>query len=147
MRTEATPTSKAEMIMNPASITCKGRYWLAVSICVQIVPKRCQEYRNVSKDIELHRNAAALKNGPIVRYLHYFLGIMFFRRFLHTVEVRGSSPLSPTIFLSTTCTIPQPGKTTVVPKISPESSLDIRSMRKIHSRAGTLIGGGSEKML
>jgi hypothetical protein len=32
----------------------------------------------------------------IETYLLYFLCYKFFRRFLHTVEVRGSSPLSPT---------------------------------------------------
>jgi hypothetical protein len=53
VRTEATPTSIAEMIMGPASTKWKGRFGLAVSICAQIVPKIC------------------------------------------TVEVRGSSPLSP----------------------------------------------------
>jgi hypothetical protein len=32
--------------------------------CAQIVPKICQKYQNVSKDIELHRNPEALKNEP-----------------------------------------------------------------------------------
>jgi hypothetical protein len=59
MRTEATPTSKAEMIMNPSSTNCKEGLRPTVSICAQIVPKGCQEYRNISKDIELHRNVGA----------------------------------------------------------------------------------------
>jgi len=54
------------------------------------------------------------------------------RRFLHTAEVRGSSPLSPTTFLSTTCTIPRPGKTTVVPKF--------RLRKLFYDRPEVLIG-------
>ena len=46
--------------------------------------------------------------------------------YLHTVEVRGSNPLSPTIFLSTTCAIARPGKTACAPKsvplLGPESA-------------------------
>jgi hypothetical protein len=64
------------------------------------VPKNHQEYRNISKDIELHRNAAALENTPFAWAFYYFLYLSFFRRFLHTGEVRGSSPLSPTTFFS-----------------------------------------------
>jgi len=65
--------------------------------CAQIVPKISQEYQNVSNNIELHRNSSCSNNGPISTEIHYFLHFIYFRRFLHTVEVRGSSPLSPTI--------------------------------------------------
>gem|GEM_PF-3800271 len=39
--------------------------------------------------------------------------------YLHTVEVTGSNPVSPIPLLSTTCTIPFPGKTAIMPKIVP----------------------------
>ena len=64
--------------------------------CAQIVSKNHQEYQNISKDIELYRNPGAFKSRPISLDIHYFLHFSFFRGFLHTVEVRGSSPLSPT---------------------------------------------------
>jgi len=38
---------------------------------------------------------------------YYFLRFSFSRCLLHTVEFRGSSPLSPTTFFSATCTIPR----------------------------------------
>jgi len=71
-------------------------------VCAQIVPKICQRYQNVSKDIELYRNAGDLQNGSFAVEVDYYLHVSFFRRFLHTVEVRGSNPLSPISFLSTT---------------------------------------------
>ena len=45
----------------------------------------------------------------IIYYLHYFLRITFFGCFLHTVEVTGSNPVSPTTFLSAICAIERPG--------------------------------------
>lgn len=63
----------------------------------EIVPKACQEYRNVSDNIELYRNAGDLKNTLYAVDLLFFLRFAFFLGFLHTVEVRGSSLLSPTI--------------------------------------------------
>jgi hypothetical protein len=71
--------------------------------CAQIVSKNHQEYQNISKDIEIHRNPKPLENVPQPGDFYYYLHISFVRRFLHTVEVRGSSPLSPTTFVSTTC--------------------------------------------
>jgi hypothetical protein len=50
----------------------------------------------------------------------YFLRFLFFPSNLHTVEVTGSNPVSPTILLSTTCVIPIPGKMAGVPKTVPE---------------------------
>jgi hypothetical protein len=64
--------------------------------CAQIVPKICQEYQNVSKDIEIHRNPGALENGHLTGQIHYLLLVSFGRRFLHTIEVTGSNPVSPT---------------------------------------------------
>jgi hypothetical protein len=59
------------------------------------VPKICQEYRNVSKYIEIHRNPGVLKNRYIATDIHYFLRISIFRRFLHTVKGRAfGSPLA-----------------------------------------------------
>ena len=97
MRTEATPTSIAQMIMAPVSAECKRQFRPAVSGCAQIVPKISQEYQNVSKDIELYRNLGAPKDVRFTTYVLCYLRFPFFRRFLHTGEVRGSSPLSPTI--------------------------------------------------
>jgi hypothetical protein len=64
--------------------------------CVQIVSKNHQEYQNKSNNIKLYRNPGTLETAPIFMDFHYFLYLRFFLRFLHTVEVRGSSPLSPT---------------------------------------------------
>jgi hypothetical protein len=64
------------------------------------VSKRCQEHQSVSKDIELYRNPRALENARFTGEFIYYLDFMFFRRYLHTGEVRGSSPLSPTIFFN-----------------------------------------------
>jgi hypothetical protein len=74
-------------------------------LCAQIVPKICRKYQNVSNNIEIHRNLGAPKNRLIVWEYHYFLCLSFFRCFLHTVEVTGSNPVSPTTLLSTTSTI------------------------------------------
>jgi hypothetical protein len=73
-----------------------------------IVPKICQEYQNVSKDIEIHRNPGVFENAHFTQNIHYYLQLSFFRRFLHTVEVRGSSPLSPTIPLAEMTIVLQP---------------------------------------
>jgi hypothetical protein len=32
-------------------------------LSIEIVPKRCQEYQNISNNIEIHRNPEALFNG------------------------------------------------------------------------------------
>jgi hypothetical protein len=64
--------------------------------CAQIVPKICQEYQNVSKNIEGYRTVNRPKKSLIICYFHYFLGLTFLRCFLHTVEVTGSNPVSPT---------------------------------------------------
>ena len=73
------------------------RVWQRNTSCAQIVPKIYQKHLNISKDIELYRNPKGLKSERIFWEFNYFLHFSFFRRFLHTVEVRGSSPLSPTI--------------------------------------------------
>jgi hypothetical protein len=91
---------KKRMVLNPG--LGAWRLKLRKSCCAQIVPQRCQEYRNVSKDIELHRNQGTLEATHIFVVFIYFLHFKVFLRFLHTVEVRGSSPLSPTIPLSET---------------------------------------------
>jgi hypothetical protein len=85
------------MIMGPILDKHKRLSCLDFSVCAQIVSKNHQEYQNVSKDIELYRNPECPKTGIYSGELIYFLYVSFFRRFLHTIEVRGSSPLSPTI--------------------------------------------------
>jgi len=63
--------------------------------CAQIVPKICQRYQNISKNIELYRNPECPKNGPYSTKPYYFLPVIFFRRFLHTVKGRAfGSPLA-----------------------------------------------------
>jgi len=95
MRTEATPTSNADVIMDPVSAEHKGRFLPAISACAQIVPKICQEYQNVSKDIEIHRNPKCPKNDLFSAEYYYYLRFTFFRRFLHTVKGRSfGSPLA-----------------------------------------------------
>jgi hypothetical protein len=85
------------------------------------VPKTRQEYRNISKDIEIYQNPGAPKNRPIANELHYFLRFMFWGCCLHTVEVTGSNPVSPIPLLSTTCETARPGKTKFAPKFAPIS--------------------------
>jgi len=82
---------------------------LASKICAQIVPKICQQYRKISKDIEEYLKAKGpVKPAPTGEML-YFLRFRFGCGRLHTVEVTGSNPVSPTISSSTTCMIPFPG--------------------------------------
>jgi hypothetical protein len=55
--------------------------------CVRTVPKICQEYRKPNE----------LKNHRFPEVTPYILRFPFFLCFLHTVEVTGSNPVSPTI--------------------------------------------------
>ena len=86
MRTEATPTSNAEMIMDPVSAKRKDDS-ARLPACAQIVPKNHQKYRTISKDIEVYRYLRPPKNARYAAYIHFYLYFSFFRRFLHTVEV------------------------------------------------------------
>jgi len=52
------------------------------------------------------------------REIIYFLCVSFFRRFLHTLEVRGSSSLSPTILFKHLY-VREFGKSSFVPKFVP----------------------------
>jgi hypothetical protein len=99
IRTEATPTSKALMIMGLARVKRKERICLGILGCAQIVSKNHQEYQNVSKNIELHRSPGAPQNAHFTAYIHYFLRLSFFRRFLHTVKGRAfGSPLARVLY-------------------------------------------------
>ena len=51
--------------------------------------------RNLSKNIEIHRNPEGLENERSTGEVLYFLRFLFFPSNLHTVEVGGSNPLSP----------------------------------------------------
>jgi hypothetical protein len=53
------------MIIGPTLEKHKGLFCSDFSVCVQFVPKICQEYQNASKDIEFHRNPGAFKNEPL----------------------------------------------------------------------------------
>jgi hypothetical protein len=60
------------------------------------VLKICQEYQKRTEKIKTHRNPGSFKNGRFIGEIPYFLRLGFFHYFLHTVEARGSIPLSPT---------------------------------------------------
>ena len=100
MRTEATPDLLCINDYGSYSRKAQRLYCSDFSVCAQIVSKNPQEYQNVSKDIELYRNPGCPKNGLCSMEFIYFLYFRPFYRFLHTVEVRGSSPLSPIPFRS-----------------------------------------------
>jgi len=52
----------------------------------------------VPENIEVHRDPEALRTGRFAEDILYFLQLSFFRRFLHTGEVRGSNiPYRPPI--------------------------------------------------
>ena len=57
-------------------------------------PKCAQQYRKLSKDIKIYRNQGGRKNDRSTGENPNFLRLRFFPCFLHTVEVRGLSPLS-----------------------------------------------------
>ena len=62
----------------------------------QIVPNIWQKYRKISKDIEEYRKAKGPEKPIAIGELLYFLRLTFFRCLLHTLEVTGSNPVSPT---------------------------------------------------
>jgi hypothetical protein len=61
------------------------------------VPKIYQEYQKRTEKIKTRRNPGSFENGCFIVEIPYFLRLGFFRCFLHTVEVTGSSPVSPTM--------------------------------------------------
>jgi hypothetical protein len=64
-----------------------------------LVPKICQEYQNISNNIELYRNPECPNKGLFSLELHYYLCFSFFRRFLHTVKGRAfDSPLARALY-------------------------------------------------
>jgi hypothetical protein len=81
------------------------------------VPKICQKYRKISKYIQNYQKPNELKNHLSTEITPYIFRFPLFLCFLHTVEVTGSNPVSPTTFFSTTCVIPLPGKMAGVPKL------------------------------
>jgi hypothetical protein len=65
--------------------------------------------QSVPKDIEIHRNLEGLEKGRFTGENYYSLHFGLLRRFLHTVEVRGSSPLSPAkLFTERLCYLDSP---------------------------------------
>jgi hypothetical protein len=85
------------MIMDPASIKRKGDS----ARLSQFVPKLCpksvrniETYLKISNFIEIQN---ARKTAFNQRNFIIFCALCFSAASLHTVEVRGSSPLSPTI--------------------------------------------------
>ncbi len=69
--------------------------------CAQTVPKICQKYRNICKNIEIYRNPNDLKNQLLTGVTPYNFCFLFFLCCLHTVEVTGSNPVSLTTFSNT----------------------------------------------
>jgi hypothetical protein len=65
-----------------------------MSLCPKCAPK----YRKLSRRINIHQNREGLEKAVATGEIPYFLRVRCERGFLHTVEVRGSNPLSPTIF-------------------------------------------------
>jgi len=54
--------------------------------------------KKLTKNIEIHRNPDGPERGRFTGKIPYFLRLSFIRCLLHTVEVTGSNPGSPTIF-------------------------------------------------
>ena len=73
--------------------------------------KRLTRTAQQKTKILLSRNPGGLEKGHFTGEIPYSLRFGILRCRLHTVEVRGSNPLSPTTLLSTTCAITRPGKT------------------------------------
>jgi len=63
------------------------------------VPKICQEYRKVSKSVEKYLIGNAWKFAFLQDKSPIFCAF-FFVCYLHTVEVAGSNPASPTTFFN-----------------------------------------------
>jgi hypothetical protein len=90
------------MIMGFVPEKHKGRLVRTSQFVSNLCPKyvrNIKTYLKIANSIEIQK---ALKNGRFTMDIYYFLRVTLFRRFLHTVEVRGSSPLSPTIPYSET---------------------------------------------
>jgi hypothetical protein len=65
---------------------------------VKLCPKCAQKYRKPSKNIQIHRNLEGQRMEGFTGEIRYFLRFLFLRCRLHTVEVTGSNPVSPTIY-------------------------------------------------
>jgi hypothetical protein len=63
------------------------------------VPKICQNYRKISKYIEEYRKGNGPEKPVPKGEILYFLRFRLDCGLLHTVEVTGSNPVSPTIYL------------------------------------------------
>jgi len=64
--------------------------------CAQIAPKNIENHQNPSNNIERDRRRKIFKKSLFTGEIPYFLRLRFERGFLHTVEVTGSNPVSPT---------------------------------------------------
>jgi len=82
------------------------------------VPKLCpKSVRNIQKFAKISKNLQTGKacNYLILEDLPFFLAGSLFPQCLHTVEVAGSNPASPTILLSTTCVSAQSPRMQLLP--------------------------------
>jgi len=70
------------------------------------VPKLCPKY---VRNIEIYRKPNGLKNQRFTGITPYIYPFPFFLCLLHTVEVTGSNPVSPTTLFSISCVIPFSG--------------------------------------
>jgi len=80
----------------PFEYTVWPKLPFAYSGLAQLCPKCAQKYRKLSKKIEIHRKPEGLEKGRFTGEIPYFLRFRCSRGFLHTVEVAGSNPASPT---------------------------------------------------
>jgi len=62
------------------------------------MPKICQKYLKISKNIEEYQKGKGPEKPVPTGEILYFLHFHFDYGRLHTVEVTGSNPLSPTNF-------------------------------------------------
>jgi len=67
---------------------------------VRTVPKICQKYRKISKYFLNYQKPNELKNHLSTEITPYIFRFPLFLCLLHTVEVTGSNPVSPTIPLN-----------------------------------------------
>ena len=86
--------------------------------------------QKIHQNIEKYRNPEGLEFSGFTGEILYFLRFFLFLPDLHTVEVAGSNPASPTISFSTTCMISGASKRASQPKTVPDFGPGNRENRK-----------------
>jgi hypothetical protein len=107
-----------DVLSIPASFTAYMFFFLSPFVnCDQTVTKNIARSRKIHQNIEKYRNPEGQEFRTFTGEIPYFFRFLPFLRNLHTVEVTGSNPVSPTLLLSTTCIGERPSKTTDVPEV------------------------------